>query len=168
LANWVAPFGSHSQLVSGLRRRQEADLKDARNRHCPTRPYRFDRLAKAERMTLDEYRRDLAERDKVRACYAELRAECRACISLSAPAAAPLGWTRRAIQTARSMFRCSASRLSRSPCWMTKGCRSACKSRDSLTVTPKHLPWRPLSTSCSNRRGYNRLAIKPARAVFVA
>jgi Asp-tRNA(Asn)/Glu-tRNA(Gln) amidotransferase A subunit family amidase len=51
----------------------------------------LDRLAEAERMTLDEYRRDLAERDKVRASYAELKSECDACISLSAPAAAPLG-----------------------------------------------------------------------------
>ena len=51
----------------------------------------LDRLAEAERMTLDEYRRDLAERDKGRACYAELSGECDGCISLSAPAAAPLG-----------------------------------------------------------------------------
>ena len=42
----------------------------------------LERLAEAERMTLDEYRRDLAERDKVRACYAELRSECDACISI--------------------------------------------------------------------------------------
>jgi Asp-tRNA(Asn)/Glu-tRNA(Gln) amidotransferase A subunit family amidase len=51
----------------------------------------LDRLAEAERMTLDHYRQDLAHRDKVRACYAELEADCDACISLSAPAAAPLG-----------------------------------------------------------------------------
>jgi len=51
----------------------------------------LDRLAQAERMTLDQYREDLAHREKVRACYAALEADCDACISLSAPAAAPLG-----------------------------------------------------------------------------
>jgi len=51
----------------------------------------LDRLAEAERMTLDQYRDDLAERDKVRGRYAELASDCDACISLSAPAAAPLG-----------------------------------------------------------------------------
>jgi len=49
------------------------------------------RLAEAEAMTLDDYRKDLAERDRARALYAELAAECDVCISLSAPAAAPLG-----------------------------------------------------------------------------
>jgi len=51
----------------------------------------LDRLAEAERMTLDQNREDLAHRDEVRARYAELEADCDACISLSAPAAAPLG-----------------------------------------------------------------------------
>jgi Asp-tRNA(Asn)/Glu-tRNA(Gln) amidotransferase A subunit family amidase len=51
----------------------------------------LDRLAEAERMTLDQYRDDLAHREKVRACYAALEADCDAGISLSAPAAAPLG-----------------------------------------------------------------------------
>jgi Asp-tRNA(Asn)/Glu-tRNA(Gln) amidotransferase A subunit family amidase len=51
----------------------------------------LDRLAEAERMSLDQYREDLAHRDEVRARYAELEADCDACISLSAPAAAPLG-----------------------------------------------------------------------------
>jgi Asp-tRNA(Asn)/Glu-tRNA(Gln) amidotransferase A subunit family amidase len=49
------------------------------------------RLAEAEAMSLDDYRNDLGQRDKVRALYAELAADCDACISLSAPAAAPLG-----------------------------------------------------------------------------
>jgi Asp-tRNA(Asn)/Glu-tRNA(Gln) amidotransferase A subunit family amidase len=49
------------------------------------------RLAEAEAMSLDDYRNDLAQRDKARALYAELAAQCDACISLSAPAAAPLG-----------------------------------------------------------------------------
>ena len=49
------------------------------------------RLAEAEAMTLDDYRSDLAERDKARALYAELAAECDVCVSLSAPGAAPPG-----------------------------------------------------------------------------
>jgi len=51
----------------------------------------LDRLAEAERMSLEQYRDDLLRRDQARARYAELAAECNACISLSAPAAAPLG-----------------------------------------------------------------------------
>jgi Asp-tRNA(Asn)/Glu-tRNA(Gln) amidotransferase A subunit family amidase len=51
----------------------------------------LDRLAEAEAMSLDDYRRDLAQRDKDRALYAALAGECEACISLSAPAAAPMG-----------------------------------------------------------------------------
>src|SRR5215471_7041046 len=49
------------------------------------------RLAEAEAMNIDDYRNDLMQRDKARALYAELAAECDACVSLSAPAAAPLG-----------------------------------------------------------------------------
>jgi Asp-tRNA(Asn)/Glu-tRNA(Gln) amidotransferase A subunit family amidase len=51
----------------------------------------LDRLAEAEAMSLDDYRRDIAQRDKNRALYAELAGECEACISLSAPSAAPMG-----------------------------------------------------------------------------
>jgi Asp-tRNA(Asn)/Glu-tRNA(Gln) amidotransferase A subunit family amidase len=51
----------------------------------------LDRLAEAEAMSLDDYRRDIAQRDKNRALYAELADECEACISLSAPSAAPMG-----------------------------------------------------------------------------
>ena len=51
----------------------------------------LDRLAEAEAMSLDDYRRDLAQREKDRALYAELAADCEACISLSAPSAAPMG-----------------------------------------------------------------------------
>lgn len=42
-------------------------------------------------MSLDDYRNDLAQRDKTRALYAELAADCDACVGLSAPAAAPIG-----------------------------------------------------------------------------
>jgi Asp-tRNA(Asn)/Glu-tRNA(Gln) amidotransferase A subunit family amidase len=51
----------------------------------------LSRLADAEAMTLDDYRGDLAQREKARALYADLAAECDGCVSLSAPAAAPLG-----------------------------------------------------------------------------
>jgi Asp-tRNA(Asn)/Glu-tRNA(Gln) amidotransferase A subunit family amidase len=51
----------------------------------------LDRLAEAEAMRIDDYRKDLAQRDEVRRLYAELAAECDVCIGLSAPAAAPSG-----------------------------------------------------------------------------
>jgi Asp-tRNA(Asn)/Glu-tRNA(Gln) amidotransferase A subunit family amidase len=55
----------------------------------------LDRLQEAESMTLEDYRRDLASRERARARYAALASVCDVCISLSAPAAAPegLGWT---------------------------------------------------------------------------
>ena len=51
----------------------------------------LDRLTEAEAMTLDDYRADLVQRDKDRALHGGLAAECEACISLSAPSAAPIG-----------------------------------------------------------------------------
>ena len=51
----------------------------------------LERLAEAEAMSLDDYRTNLAQRDKVRALYAELAAECDACVGLAAPRAAPKG-----------------------------------------------------------------------------
>jgi Asp-tRNA(Asn)/Glu-tRNA(Gln) amidotransferase A subunit family amidase len=55
----------------------------------------LDRGVQAEAMTLDDYRRDLANRDERRAAYHALEAEVDACITLTAPGAAPvgLGWT---------------------------------------------------------------------------
>ena len=54
-----------------------------------------DLAARAEAMTLDDYRRDIKERDRRRAVYQALAAECEGCLTLSAPGAAPvgLGWT---------------------------------------------------------------------------
>jgi Asp-tRNA(Asn)/Glu-tRNA(Gln) amidotransferase A subunit family amidase len=49
------------------------------------------RLAEAEAMSLDDYRNDLAQRDKIRALHAELATDCDACVSLAAPGAAPMG-----------------------------------------------------------------------------
>ncbi|HEY7663958.1 MAG TPA: amidase [Xanthobacteraceae bacterium] len=51
----------------------------------------LERLAEAEAMSLDDYRKDLMQRARPRALYAELAAECDVCVSLSAPAAAPIG-----------------------------------------------------------------------------
>ena len=51
--------------------------------------------ARAEAMTLDDYRRDIKERDGRRAVYQALAGEFDACLTLAAPGAAPvgLGWT---------------------------------------------------------------------------
>jgi Asp-tRNA(Asn)/Glu-tRNA(Gln) amidotransferase A subunit family amidase len=49
------------------------------------------RLAQAEAMSLDDYRADLDERTRVRALYESLAAQCDACVTLAAPAAAPVG-----------------------------------------------------------------------------
>jgi Asp-tRNA(Asn)/Glu-tRNA(Gln) amidotransferase A subunit family amidase len=55
----------------------------------------LDLGARAEAMTLDDYRRDITERDRRRAVYQALAEEFDACLSLSAPGAAPVGldWT---------------------------------------------------------------------------
>ena len=50
-----------------------------------------ERLAVSETMNIVEYSERLGERDRVRALYAKLAAECDACVTLSAPSAAPLG-----------------------------------------------------------------------------
>jgi Asp-tRNA(Asn)/Glu-tRNA(Gln) amidotransferase A subunit family amidase len=54
-----------------------------------------DLAARAEALTLDDYRRDLKERTRRRAVYQALAAEFDACLTLSAPGAAPVGlnWT---------------------------------------------------------------------------
>ena len=51
----------------------------------------LERLAQAERMTIDEYRGLLRERAAARGRYGELAADVAATLSLSAPAAAPVG-----------------------------------------------------------------------------
>ena len=55
----------------------------------------LDLAARAEGMTLDDYRRDVAERERRRTIYRSLEAEFDACVTLGAPGAAPvgLGWT---------------------------------------------------------------------------
>jgi Asp-tRNA(Asn)/Glu-tRNA(Gln) amidotransferase A subunit family amidase len=47
--------------------------------------------ARAEALTLDDYRRDIRERDRRRAVYQALAGDFDACLTLSAPGAAPVG-----------------------------------------------------------------------------
>jgi Asp-tRNA(Asn)/Glu-tRNA(Gln) amidotransferase A subunit family amidase len=51
--------------------------------------------ARAQALTLDDYRREIRERDRRRAVYQTLMEEFDACVTLSAPGAAPVGlnWT---------------------------------------------------------------------------
>jgi Asp-tRNA(Asn)/Glu-tRNA(Gln) amidotransferase A subunit family amidase len=51
----------------------------------------LERSHNAESMTLDNYRRDIAVRDQLRVAYQKLVIEFDACITLSAPGAAPVG-----------------------------------------------------------------------------
>jgi Asp-tRNA(Asn)/Glu-tRNA(Gln) amidotransferase A subunit family amidase len=55
----------------------------------------LERLASAEAMSLEDYRRLIAERARIRAVYAALAEVCDACVTLSAPGPAPRGlsWT---------------------------------------------------------------------------
>jgi Asp-tRNA(Asn)/Glu-tRNA(Gln) amidotransferase A subunit family amidase len=51
----------------------------------------LDLAARADALTLDDYRRDLQEREKRRAAYHVLVTEFDACLTLTAPGAAPVG-----------------------------------------------------------------------------
>src|SRR5262245_22942792 len=51
----------------------------------------LDRGVQAEAMTLEDYRRAIADRDRRRAIYHTLGKEFDACITLSAPGTAPIG-----------------------------------------------------------------------------
>jgi len=51
----------------------------------------LDRGRQAEAMTLDVYRHNITDRDRRRAVYHTLANEIDACITLSAPGAAPIG-----------------------------------------------------------------------------
>jgi Asp-tRNA(Asn)/Glu-tRNA(Gln) amidotransferase A subunit family amidase len=50
-----------------------------------------ERFGLAEAMTLEDYRAALATRDEIRAAYAELAADCDACVTLTATGAPPVG-----------------------------------------------------------------------------
>jgi Asp-tRNA(Asn)/Glu-tRNA(Gln) amidotransferase A subunit family amidase len=51
----------------------------------------LDRGHQAEAMTLEDYRGDIADRDRRRAVYHTLATEFDACVTLAAPSAAPVG-----------------------------------------------------------------------------
>jgi Asp-tRNA(Asn)/Glu-tRNA(Gln) amidotransferase A subunit family amidase len=51
----------------------------------------LERLKEGEQINLSDYRAALVERARIRALYAELSAECDACVTLSAPGPAPIG-----------------------------------------------------------------------------
>ena len=84
----------------------------------------LDLAARAEAMTLDDYRRALKERAERRAAYQALVGEFDACITLAAPGAAPagLGWTGDPAFVVPD--RCSAFRRSRFRFFRTTACRS--------------------------------------------
>jgi Asp-tRNA(Asn)/Glu-tRNA(Gln) amidotransferase A subunit family amidase len=86
----IAPARALSMRINGWESRWPLNTYRARDASKVSRVM-LGRLAEAEAMRLDDYRNDLAQRDKARALYAELAAECDACVSLSAPAAAPMG-----------------------------------------------------------------------------
>jgi Asp-tRNA(Asn)/Glu-tRNA(Gln) amidotransferase A subunit family amidase len=67
----------------------------------------LDRLAQSEAMTLDEYRRALGERARIRAAYAKLMPIADAAITLSAIGAAPRGL----VSTGNPIFAVAASAL---------------------------------------------------------
>ena len=51
----------------------------------------LERIARGQAMKLSDYRAALVERERIRAVYAELASNCDACVTLTAPGAAPLG-----------------------------------------------------------------------------
>ena len=86
----IAPARPQSMLINGWESRWPLNTYRARDASLLSRVM-LDRLAEAEAMSLDEYRDALAQREKARATYAELATECDACVTLSAPGAAPVG-----------------------------------------------------------------------------
>jgi Asp-tRNA(Asn)/Glu-tRNA(Gln) amidotransferase A subunit family amidase len=79
-----------SQQINGWETRWPLNTYRARDASKLTQ-FSLDRLAEAERMTLEHYRGLLAERDQIRATYAALAAECDAAVTLTATGPAPLG-----------------------------------------------------------------------------
>jgi Asp-tRNA(Asn)/Glu-tRNA(Gln) amidotransferase A subunit family amidase len=90
IENAIAPARPLSMKINGWESRWPLNTYRERDAGKLSRVM-LDRLAEAEAMSLDDYREALAQRDKVRALYAELVSECDACVALSAPSAAPLG-----------------------------------------------------------------------------
>ena len=83
----------------------------------------LDRLAQAESMTIEDYRRALAERAHIRAVYERLASFADAAITLSAIGAAPVGLHSTGIPFSPLPAPCSASRRSRCRCSAMRDCR---------------------------------------------
>ncbi len=79
-----------SQQINIWESRWPINTYRARNPDKLTR-FALDRLADAERMTLEQYRERLTERAQIRATYAALAQDCDAALTLSATGPAPLG-----------------------------------------------------------------------------
>jgi Asp-tRNA(Asn)/Glu-tRNA(Gln) amidotransferase A subunit family amidase len=86
----IAPARPLSMRINGWESRWPLNTYRERDASKVSRVM-LTRLAEAEAMSLGDYRSDLAQRDKARALYAELAIDCDACVSLAAPAAAPMG-----------------------------------------------------------------------------
>jgi Asp-tRNA(Asn)/Glu-tRNA(Gln) amidotransferase A subunit family amidase len=86
----IAPARPLSMRINGWESRWPLNTYRERDASKLSRVM-LTRLAEAEAMSLGDYRNDLAQRDKARALYAELAVDCDACVSLAAPAAAPMG-----------------------------------------------------------------------------
>ena len=87
--------GSCAQNIIAWESRWPLNTYRARDASKLSQPM-LDLGARAEAMTLDDYRRDIRERDRRRAVYQALAGEFDACLTLSAPGAAPVGLARRA------------------------------------------------------------------------
>lgn len=79
-----------SQQINGWETRWPLNTYRARDASKLT-AFSLERLAEAERMTLEQYRERLAERAAIRAAYATLAPDCDAAITLTATGPAPLG-----------------------------------------------------------------------------
>jgi len=86
----VEKAGAASVVIVGYETRWPLNTYRAKD---PSKLSTFilDRLAKSEKMTLDDYRALLAERDRARGVHARLAGDCDAAITLAAPGPAPMG-----------------------------------------------------------------------------
>ena len=89
------PARGSSPITSSPGNRVGRSIPTARATSSKLSQAMLDLSARAEAMTLDDYRRDIADRERRRAVYRELAAEFDACLTLAAPGAAPVGlaWT---------------------------------------------------------------------------
>jgi Asp-tRNA(Asn)/Glu-tRNA(Gln) amidotransferase A subunit family amidase len=101
-AGWAMADAAAKQCMQdAIERLRAAGVKDFENRpflqSCADRdieklsPPVRERFVKTAGMTLAQYREGLARRDEIRAAYAELAADCDACVALGAVGPAPEG-----------------------------------------------------------------------------